>query len=358
MRPLGAAQVGSAGGTAAGPAGRPTLAALVVTCNRLGKLRETVDALLREGPDRILVIDNDSADGTGAWLAAQRGVEVLALPENRGGAGGFEAGLRRLAAGEAPPDWIVVMDDDARPAPGAFAAFRAADLAGVDALAAAVTFPDGRVCDMNRPAVVPFWTRDAFVATLRRGRMGFHMSDADLAPGKPRRRVDFASFVGLFLSRRAVALGGYPDGRMFLYGDDTLYTMELSRAGGRILADPSVRFEHDCATMTHREGRHAPVWKVYYLQRNALQGLRPCGRMAGSHRDPGRGRQVGRQGAALRRRAARLPAALPGLARRRRHRQLRPRAAAALPPGLTAPGQAGSVASAGGARPLRGRTSP
>lgn len=249
----------------------PTLAALVVTCNRLGKLRVTLDALRREAPERILVVDNDSADGTAEWLAAQDGVEVLTLPENRGGAGGFEAGLRHLADGASPPAWIVVMDDDARPAPGAIAAFRAADLSAVDAVAAAVTFPDGRVCDMNRPAVVPFWTRGAFAATLRRGRMGFHMSDDELAPGRPPRAVDFASFVGLFLSRRAIALGGYPDGRMFLYGDDTLYTMELSRAGGRILAMPSVRFEHDCATMTHREGRHAPVWKVYYLQRNALR---------------------------------------------------------------------------------------
>ena len=261
MRPLGASPDTRTG----------RLAALVVTCNRLGKLRVTVEALRREGPDRLLVVDNDSGDGTGAWLAAQDGVEVLTLPENSGGAGGFEAGLRHLAEGDDPPDWIVVMDDDARPATGAFAAFRAADLAGVDALAAAVTFPDGRVCDMNRPAVVPFWTREAFFATLRRGRMGFHMTDAELEPGRPRRAVDFASFVGLFVSRRAIALGGYPDGRMFLYGDDTLYTMELSRAGGRIVADPAVRFEHDCATMTEREGRHRPVWKVYYLQRNALR---------------------------------------------------------------------------------------
>ena len=274
MRPLEAAAGG--GGRPGAPEGartarRPTLAALVVTCNRLEKLRITVRALLREGPDRIVVVDNQSVDGTGEWLAAHDGVEVLTLPENRGGAGGFEAGLRHLATGDAPPDWIVVMDDDARPAPEAFAAFREADLSGADAVAAAVTFPDGRVCDMNRPAVVPFWTREAFLATLRQGRMGFHMSDEELRPGAPRRHVDFASFVGLFLSRRAIEIGGYPDGRMFLYGDDTLYTMELSRAGGRILADPAVRFEHDCATMTEREGRHRPVWKVYYLQRNALR---------------------------------------------------------------------------------------
>ena len=253
----------------AGP--RPLrLGALVVTYNRPAQLVRTLDALHAEGPEAILVVDNASTDGTAEMLAAREGVEVLRLPENRGGAGGFEAGLHALRD-RGDLDWIVVMDDDARPMPGAFAAFRAADHTWSDAVAAAVELPGGAICDMNRPAVVPFWSRAAFLATLTRGRMGFHLHDDDLRAGAPPRRVDFASFVGLFLSRRALEMGGLPDGRMFIYGDDTLYTMELSRRGGRIVTRPEVRFEHDCRTMTAREGRHSPVWKVYYLQRNALR---------------------------------------------------------------------------------------
>ena len=133
---------------AAGPNGR--LVAVVVTYQRLDQLRVTLQALLDQ-PTRdlsaVLVVDNASQDGTAEWLAGQSDARLitLTLPENRGGAGGFEAGMRH-AVEHLSPDWIVVMDDDARPEPGAFAAFQALDLTGFDGFAAAVRHPDGTLC--------------------------------------------------------------------------------------------------------------------------------------------------------------------------------------------------------------------
>lgn len=249
------------------------LAAVVVTHNRRAQIEVTLARLLAEPVDHVVVVDNCSTDGTGDWLAAQTDPRLCLLrPErNLGGAGGFEAGMRAAVA-RFDPDWLVVMDDDARPRPGTMARFRATDLRGWDAAAAAVFYPAGQVCDMNRPALNPFWHRGTFLRTLMGGgRMGFHMADADYDPVGAPRPVDAASFVGLFLSRGAIARAGYPDGQLFIYADDTLYTMQLTRAGGRIGFFPALAFEHDCSTLGANEARvYSPIWKVYYTYRNGL----------------------------------------------------------------------------------------
>ena len=107
------------------------LVAVVVTYNRLDKLKPTLARFLDSPPDhleRVVVIDNASTDGTADWLAMQDDprLAVERLPENRGGAGGFEAGMR-FATERFDPDWLVLSDDDGRPAPGALAAFHALD---------------------------------------------------------------------------------------------------------------------------------------------------------------------------------------------------------------------------------------
>lgn len=254
---------------------RDRLVAVVVTYNRLDKLKVTLARLLETPADvlaAVLVVDNASEDGTGDWLAAQDDARLTVhrSPFNSGGAGGFETGLR-LAVERFSPDWLVVMDDDARPAPGAFARFGAADRSQYDAYAAAVRHPDGRICDINRPSINPFWNRAAFLRTaLGGGREGFHLCPADYADEAGLRPVDAASFVGLFLSRAAIERVGYPDGRLFVYGDDVLYTLRLRAAGGRIAFDPGLHFEHDFSTIAAGERRFRPLWKSYYHHRNLL----------------------------------------------------------------------------------------
>ncbi len=257
---------------------RPNLVAVVVTYNRLDKLRVTLARLLDTSARdlaAVLVVDNASDDGTGDWLAAQDDPRLMIhrSATNTGGAGGFETGMR-LASKRFDPDWMVVMDDDGRPQPGALAAFHAADNSDWDAVAAAVYFPNGRICDINRPSINPFWNRAAFWRTaLGAGREGFHLSPEDYA-AKARRAVDASSFVGLFVSRGAVERVGYPDGRLFVYGDDVLYTLRLRAAGGRIAFDPTLRFEHDFSTIAPGERRFRPLWKSYYHHRNLLMVYR------------------------------------------------------------------------------------
>ncbi len=264
--------------------GTPHLVAIVVTYNRLDQLQVTLARLLTEDCDLVLVVDNASSDGTAEWLAGQLAtqgdprLQVLRLPENGGGAGGFEAGLA-MARDRWDPDWCVLMDDDARPMPGACALFRklAADLdpdaEGADAvgvIGAAVLLPDGRVSEMNRPGLNPFWHPSLLWQTLVRGnRAGFHLDDAAYAPDAGPRDIDLSSFVGYFVSRGTMRRAGLPEGGLFIYGDDVLYSLRLRRQRIGIRFMPAIRFEHDCGTMD--EGFvYRPLWKIYYHCRNGV----------------------------------------------------------------------------------------
>ena len=255
------------------------LAAVVVTYNRLDQLKITVARLLDSAADvldTLVVVDNASTDDTARWLSEQVDprLRVLRCKTNEGGAGGFEAGLR-LIRDEIDPDWVVVMDDDARPKPGALEAFVAAERPDDLAAAAAVYFPNGQICEMNRPSVNPFWRPAAFGRTLWRalrgkGRDGYHIPRKAYASEAPT-EIDLTSFVGLFLSRRMLAEAGLPDRRLFLYGDDVIYTLGLRRVGFRIHFEPTLVFEHDCSTFANDQKRvFDPLWKVYYSYRNGL----------------------------------------------------------------------------------------
>lgn len=253
------------------------LAAIVVTFNRLGALKGTVERLYAEPIDHIIVVDNASTDGTTVWLAEQTDPRLccVTLADNTGGAGGFEAGMR-YARDAIDPDWVVMMDDDASPQVGAMRAFRS-DAAGINpnsdevgSVIAAVFYPNGTICEMNRPSQNPFWNLGLLLKTMfRGGRVGFHIKDTDYDPMAGRKPLDVASFVGYFVSRQAIHKVGLPEGGLFIYGDDVLYSLRLRRAGLRMEFMPSVRFDHDCGTMG-QGFIYRPLWKIYYHCRNGV----------------------------------------------------------------------------------------
>lgn len=183
----------------------------------------------------------------------------------------FETGMRHTTI-RYDPDWMVLMDDDGRPESGTITRFREGILerrwVEAEALAAAVRYPDQSICEMNRPWVNPFGSVSVFLRViLGGGRAAFHIPDTDYEMQSPR-PLDGTSFVGFFVSREGVRRVGYPDGRLFIYGDDVIYSLGLTQAGGRLLFAPDLQFEHDCETHT-KAATPSPLWKVYYLHRNA-----------------------------------------------------------------------------------------
>jgi len=250
------------------------LVAVVATFNRKADVQETIARLLAEPCMAVVVVDNGSTDGTREWLKAQNDPRVLPVftESNLGGAGGFELGIKR-AIDTYDADWVVVMDDDARPYPGAFVDFARVAQENWDVLSAAVYYPDGHICEMNRPSRNPFWHRSAFIKTLfstlrGQGRKGFHISDQ--AYGEQMTvPIDAGCFVGMFISRRVIERIGLPDGKLFIYGDDVSYSLRAREAKFRIGFAPQVRFEHACSTFSEKKV-YSPYWKIYYNYRNGL----------------------------------------------------------------------------------------
>lgn len=93
---------------------------VIVTFNRKKWLLNCLKALSKQTqkPSKILIIDNASIDGTidtlqqNGWLA-QSNIQLIALKENIGGAGGFSFGMQYAL--EQGAEWIWMMDDDGYP---------------------------------------------------------------------------------------------------------------------------------------------------------------------------------------------------------------------------------------------------
>ena len=94
---------------------------VIVTYNRLDKLRETLNCFERQTkhPKYMVIVDNASSDGTSQHLQKWQSIKasyskyVLTNERNLGGSGGFFTGLQKAL--DLNADWIWVSDDDAFP---------------------------------------------------------------------------------------------------------------------------------------------------------------------------------------------------------------------------------------------------
>ena len=234
--------------------------AVVVTHKRRALLTECLAALSAQlrAPDRILVVDNASTDGTVEMVRADHPeVELLALPHNVGGAGGFHEGLRVVH--EQGATWAWLMDDDTIPTPGALRALlQGADRAPASAppllLSSTVLWTDGRLHPMNE--VKSTTDRDAVVQSCERGLL-------------PLRQ---ATFVSLLVHRRAVDRFGLPLKHYFIWSDDLEYTGRILRraAHGYLVPDSEVthKTREPYTAVTDSGGR------FYFHVRNLLYMLR------------------------------------------------------------------------------------
>ena len=253
---------------------RPAVA-VIVTFNRLEALKHTVARTLEEPFVRVVVVDNASTDGTGEWLASldHQRLSIISHEENLGGAGGFHAGFKYAAEHVPEADWLVAFDDDAWPEPGTLETFERMDIPeDVGGLAAAVYLPNGRISEMNRPGLNPFWRFGRFFSALFRGREGFHISDAEFAESDSR-EIDISTFVGFFLRLSLLRENriGLPRPELFIYADDQIFVLEMRKAGVKHLFAPQLRFKHDCDTLVDQKDVYRPLWKVYYTYRNRIE---------------------------------------------------------------------------------------
>lgn len=239
--------------------------AIVVTFNRRELLLRALDALAKQTrkPDRILVVDNASTDGTIEVLeergwSRRKDVQIVPLPFNSGGAGGFRRGLELASKGGW--DWFWLMDDDALPA--------------LDALEKLMEHVDGPDDLYGSIAV----HGEQLAWRLHRLDTAGGAKAVD-APGQlPLRcRVSFLPFLGLLVHARTLKAIGLPEGDFFLAADDVEFCLRARRAGRQVFAVRDSRVEHPKAnaryiTLFGAQIQHLilPPWKRYYDVRNRL----------------------------------------------------------------------------------------
>lgn len=195
------------------------------------------------GGASLLLVDNGSLDGS---VEAVRGrfpaLRIVPLPENRGFAGGNNAGIRAaLAAGAGG---VLLLNNDTRVSPD----FLIPLLWAFDAYprAAAVCSAIHR---LDRPEML-----DIAYAKVRFGhRDAVQLCGVNALPGhgfEQRCEVEVAVGCSVLLAAEAVRRVGLFDERYFAYHEDVDWSLRARRAGYQLVYEPMSRVFHRGSTTT------------------------------------------------------------------------------------------------------------
>lgn len=192
---------------------KDNICAVIVTHNRLNCLKICVDHMKAQTcPCSLLIVDNNSTDGTGEWCKELLDPDVYYFNTgaNLGGAGGFNRGVRYAC--ETGWEYLWLMDDDCWPEPDALEKLIEASAAlngEYGWLSSRCLWTDGSLCTMNVQRITPYKDLNSFEQPLYKIRM--------------------ASFVSLFFPSCTVRRFGLPIADFFIWGDDWEYTRRISR---------------------------------------------------------------------------------------------------------------------------------
>ncbi len=235
----------------------PFFSVIVLTWNGMHLLEECLDSVLAQTfrEFEIFVVDNGSSDGSADWVTERWGdrVTVVALPANRGYAGGNNAGIA-LARGE----YIVLLNNDTAVDPGWLLALSAAIRRHPEA-------------GMFTPKILNHYRRDEIDNT------GIVIYPDGLARGRDRLDRDDGRFdkegealcpsgcAGVY-RRRMLDEVGWLDDAFFAYGEDVDLGLRARWAGWGCHYVPEARVYHKYSATT---GTYSPE-KAFLAERNRI----------------------------------------------------------------------------------------
>ncbi len=232
-----------------------TIAAVVITFNRITFLQEIINAIRNQSrkPDAIIVVNNSSSDGTLEWLIKQDDLIVI-TQDNVGSSGGQFTGIKK--AYDLGFDWIWTMDDDVVPDPKCLET----------------------LCDTNdeliirtplryTPDGIPF-ENDALTYNLTnpfRSIWNDILSIESLNESKI--QAIGITFEGPLFHRSLVEKIGYPEKKIFIFGDDTEFFIRAWKAGWKTFIYRDARLDRKLYADTDPTNF---TWKTYYIIRNII----------------------------------------------------------------------------------------
>jgi GT2 family glycosyltransferase len=232
-------------------------AVVIVAWNQVEKTLDCLAtvAALDNPPGRVLLVDNGSAPPLASAVASRfPAVELLRLPDNRGFAGGYNAGIRAALDGGAAT--VLLLNNDTLLAADALDHL-IAELATADAIGL-VTAKITYAADPRR-----IWTVGANLNVfldLKDGGQGQLDTGQWAAP----RDVDFAPFCAILIRRAVFESVGLLDEAFFLYYEDMDYCRRARRAGWRVRLCPAAHVRHDVSASSG--GRDSPLERYWMAQ--------------------------------------------------------------------------------------------
>jgi len=232
-----------------------TVAAIIVTFNRLTFLKEIVDAVLNQThkPEALIVVNNDSTDGTTEWLKEQEGL-IIINQGNVGSSGGQFTGFKR--AFELGTDWIWTMDDDVVPSHDCLEVLLAGDMKNLIRTPLRYT-PSGNVY-MND--CLKFNLINPFKSFWEKIIDENDLNDKVI-------NAEGITFEGPLIHRSVVARIGFPEFGFFIYGDDSDYFIRAVKGGFHPVIYTDAIFRRKLEVVPNEQNFS---WKYYYVVRNIV----------------------------------------------------------------------------------------
>lgn len=237
---------------------------VVVTYNRLEKLKCALESYNNQTmlPQKLIVIDNHSTDGTIDYLRTWEKIkdnyekECVYLTENTGGAGGFYEGIKKAL--ESFCDWIYISDDDAYLEPNV--------IEKINLYAEKAESTLGAICGkVEENGGIGYFHRRIY----KEGVLFLHecnLKDSDYS----KEYVDLStySFVGTAVRAEAIWSIGLPNKKFFLWYDDTEHGVRMAKRYV-VRLYPDIVIHHDV-----EKANLGVNWKKYYGYRNQLLMLK------------------------------------------------------------------------------------
>jgi GT2 family glycosyltransferase len=222
---------------------------LMVTYNSSSDVGSLIHDLMAVASDlslRVVVVDNQSSDGTVEQIRSHPDITLVESGGNLGYAGGINAGLRHVGTCDA----VLILNPDLRLGRDAVRRMLNASRAeGIGAVVPLMLDEDGATYpSLRREPSLPGAIGDAFLGSKIRARPHV-LSETDYDPDRylEAHDVDWATGAALLIRDTVLREVGPWDEEFFLYSEETDYFRRIRDCGYRIRFDPS-------AVVTHRRG--------------------------------------------------------------------------------------------------------
>lgn len=236
--------------------------AVTVTYNSSNFLRRQLEALALSTVQlyKIVVIDNYSNDEhREAILKLSKqynNVLVVRQNENLGGAGGFEKGVEYAISNYPKNEWIWIMDDDAFPKQDCLEKLiKFKDMENVGCLAPMIYGVELGEYQYYHHKIATRFLNSHYAATTNINEQNECI------------KIEIDAFVGPLIKTKVIRNIGFPEGKLFIYGDDKEYTYRITRKYNMFLIRDAIINHRDDVTMDGKVNAKG-LWKEYYHFRN------------------------------------------------------------------------------------------